>query len=655
MKFYRRLWILTCAVLLAVLSRGAFAEREDPMRYVRLSEAVYSFEYEPTANGEYSVCVFSVDGDPVSCDVTILESGETIGAGRGMGTICTVRMAARSRYTISVTGSGRAAVEIARVTLSRCYSNALEIAENAHRSKMIARSGDAHWYRFTALEDSFVLLSCGPEDPDLNLGALLMDDRGALISEFDTLPGGACILRAHTKEGRDYYIRVHSPEGGTGYYDLAINRPRDARLTETPVFAETEITLSRNHTADLNEILTGDVYLFTTSDPNVCSVTREGIVKGVWDGSAVITAYGFSSQAECAINVVNVPIESIEILGKRITLYEKDDADVPIIVTPENASSDLLIYTIEDTDIASVSADGIVTGLKPGRTVLHAANTRGTVSDTAEIVVEEAPTRYRALLIGEENYSDAVNDSRPGTGDTVRVLSRMLDSMRIDGERYVTSVYTDLSRSELCRAARETFARAAEKDVSLIYISCHGEYMSGTCVLQFTDGSMLTARQLEAELRRIPGRIVLMLDCCASGGAIGASSDPALFARGMREAFATDQFANSKYIVLCSTTLNRESYRITSAGENAMRVTAFARALCDAAGWDLYADESSIMRADIDSDSAVTFAELFEFISQRVDLYMKNVSADTDRMYIQQVCTNADGVPLRVFARMTTD
>ena len=58
----------------------------------------------------------------------------------------------------------------------------------------------------------------------------------------------------------------------------------------------------------------------------------------------------------------------------------------------------------------------------------------------------------------------------------------------------------------------ETFAEAAEGDVALFYITCHGYYAGGMTCLQMYDGSVLTAAELANALRRVAGEVLVVID-----------------------------------------------------------------------------------------------------------------------------------------------
>ena len=67
----------------------------------------------------------------------------------------------------------------------------------------------------------------------------------------------------------------------------------------------------------------------------------------------------------------------------------------------------------------------------------------------------------------------------------------------------------DLSKAELVAEIRATFRNATPLDVSLIYITCHGSYEGGMSFLELSDGSSISARDLERELRATAQRVNL--------------------------------------------------------------------------------------------------------------------------------------------------
>lgn len=636
-----------------VFSTGALALSDaDPLLYANLSRADFEFEYTPPANSEYALYLFSADGGEVNARAEILDRGSVIASGKGDGAVCSAWLVAGVTYTMRVHGTGRAMVEVARNTLSRCYDNPLQAEENVRSEKMIARAYDAHWYRFEAAETGRMMLSFEPEDPGLQLSAMLFDDAGTLISRFENLPGGACLLLAKTVAGRSYFVRVFSPEGQEGYYALNLRRTGGG-IVKALRFGAQAYALTSGGTLRLEQQLTGEALLWDSDAPDVAVVDSEGVVRGLRAGEATITAYGMGAQASCRVKVESVPLEEIDVASERLRLSVGDSVDVQVEFTPANASDRRLRFRVEDPKIASVSRLGVLKGLQAGETTLNVYAAGGTLTDSVPVRVDPAARRYRALLVGEQNYPFAVNTNRSGSENSVAAIESLLKSGRFEDAAYAVQTHADLSRAELIAEIRNAFRDATEKDVSLFYITCHGSYTGGMSFLELSDGSRLSARDLERELRRVPGTVVVLIDCCGSGGAIGTASERAAFARGVTGAFSGAAIRGSKYKVLASAGLDEDSFRIAF-NENAdsgVMATVFARALCDGAGWNIDLGQRGTMGADRDYDGSVTLDELQLYMSGRVNWYLNLASALTGERYNQSVQIYPEGDPFVILER----
>ena len=138
------------------------------------------------------------------------------------------------------------------------------------------------------------------------------------------------------------------------------------------------------------------------------------------------------------------------------------------------------------------------------------------------------------------------------------------------------------------------------------------------------DGSVLSASDLERELRAIPGEIVLLVDCCGSGGLIGEAGSAEDLLDGVASVFqgtvGPASFRGSKYLVVASALLDQDSYRIGFAEDGEDMATVFARALCDAAGWSIDRGAQSAMNADADYDGRITLDELGSYMARRVSV-----------------------------------
>ena len=80
----------------------------------------------------------------------------------------------------------------------------------------------------------------------------------------------------------------------------------------------------------------------------------------------------------------------------------------------------------------------------------------GEMEAALQVHVEPAPTRYRALLIGEQMYQSGVNTVRTGSVNTVYNLQSLFETAQYEGESCPTRVEIDITAQELQAAVTES-------------------------------------------------------------------------------------------------------------------------------------------------------------------------------------------------------
>lgn len=162
--------------------------------------------------------------------------------------------------------------------------------------------------------------------------------------------------------------------GGKG----SANKPADKPLT----LDQTTLNMNQGETATLT-VTGAENVLWTSSDPNVATVDDSGTVTAGVPGTATITvttADG-SQSAACTVQVATPlpPEPPKEELGLR-SIYQAKGETISEFSTSVGAAVQMRVdgteqtitWTIEDPKIATVTADGLVTGVAKGKTVLKA-------------------------------------------------------------------------------------------------------------------------------------------------------------------------------------------------------------------------------------------------------------------------------------------
>lgn len=173
------------------------------------------------------------------------------------------------------------------------------------------------------------------------------------------------------------------------------NKPDSVR------FAQKSIDLQVGSTVELVPVLTPatavTTYTWKSSKPKVATV-ENGIVTGVSAGTAKITAttankkkatvtIAVTDSTKPASVVITAPADSVD-MGKTIQLSAK--------VTPDDASQQVT-WSSSDTKIATVSADGLVTGVSAGNVTITATAAKG-VKATYALQVKQAAMDLTVLL-----------------------------------------------------------------------------------------------------------------------------------------------------------------------------------------------------------------------------------------------------------------
>ena len=637
----------------AVLGAGAL-ELVDLDR----GEAVYDFV--PVSGSVYDICVFPAGETEAAFHIALYE-GEALMAEATEGlTAISERLTAGVTYTLRLSGAGQVRLEAARHALSRCFEQPMALgAAGDSYAKAIARPGDVHWYALTAELSLPEVLAGLPEDPGLRLEARLFNESGRLLAEATRTAGGAFLLDFMPRSGRTYRVRVSAAEGATGLYSLNTAQG-DGGLPEALALSQTSLILegrqSRRLTATISPQDATDAVFWESSDPTVARVSQGGTVTGVSPGDAVITAYGAGAvRARCRVKVTPVPVEGIRLLTPRLELDAGDEGAIQWEILPGNATRpDVEFELTPEEGVVRVDGAGRLTALEPGTASLTLRTLDGDCRVTAAIRVNQPPRRCRALLIGEQNYAATVASLRQGSANSVAGVRSMLNHLDVDGAPFNIHTALDVSRDGAVHAIGDAFQGATAQDLSLIYITCHGYYANGMTCFQMYDGSILTALELRMALDRVPGDIVLLADCCGSGGAIGQAGTTADLLSGIDGVFSgmagPSVFGGSRYRVLASASIEQDSYRIgfeDREGESAM-ATVFARAVCEGCGWSIEGGAPVDLLADRNGDGRVSLDELYRYAARRVTAYLSLGGGS----YVQTVRVSPEGSVGALFGRM---
>lgn len=132
---------------------------------------------------------------------------------------------------------------------------------------------------------------------------------------------------------------------------------------------------------------------WSSSDNSIATVGTGGIVYGLSEGEAVITVTtregGFTASCSVTVNPKYYPLEGIGLIPELILLEVGDTYTLVPVFTPENASNKNVTWFSYDEGIASVDAEGVVTGVSPGGTYITVTAEDGGHSAIIYVRVEQ--------------------------------------------------------------------------------------------------------------------------------------------------------------------------------------------------------------------------------------------------------------------------
>lgn len=130
---------------------------------------------------------------------------------------------------------------------------------------------------------------------------------------------------------------------------------------------------------------------FSSSNPNVATVTNDGCVTAVGPGTTYITCYSkiSSKSPYCTITVKEIPVTSIS-MPSFINIVAGESKQIFTEVTPSGASIKSKLWYSSDSSIVSVTSSGKLTGVKHGKAFVYCIVNNSVQSNKATVNVDKA-------------------------------------------------------------------------------------------------------------------------------------------------------------------------------------------------------------------------------------------------------------------------
>lgn len=130
-----------------------------------------------------------------------------------------------------------------------------------------------------------------------------------------------------------------------------------------------------------------------SSDTRIATVDKNGVVKGIKPGKAVITCTTANGgyTAKCTVQIKKI-VKTKSVSFKKDSYSMKDGKTLKLspVVTPSNASlKDTFIWKSSNTKVATVNANGVITAKKPGTVTITCKTIDTGKTDTCKVTVKK--------------------------------------------------------------------------------------------------------------------------------------------------------------------------------------------------------------------------------------------------------------------------
>lgn len=189
--------------------------------------------------------------------------------------------------------------------------------------------------------------------------------------------------------------------------------PVAEKVTVTPETASVEVGETVQLEASVEPADTGFEITWTSDNPDVASVDENGLVTGVANGYATISAKAGGKTGSCSITVIGQPLESIDLVEESLNLTEGDEVALTLKISPEGAAYNHIAWTSSAPEIVSVS-NGTIKALREGHATIE-VDVDG-MTDECTVNVELRPLSVGSLIYTDGSYSAVLDPEKELAG-----------------------------------------------------------------------------------------------------------------------------------------------------------------------------------------------------------------------------------------------
>ena len=248
---------------------------------------------------------------------------------------------------------------------------------------------------------------------------------------------------ARGKQSGELWDRVILENGIVGYvFQNYIEELPEIEVEEIKISVNNPV-IQKNEISKLNiEIYPKEAeeqtVEYISSNEKIVKVDINGNLYGVSSGKATITVRAISNGVKASIDIeVYSKVTGIEVNIENITLQEGEQYQIVTNIEPEDANNKIVQYVSENSDVASVTENGLITAVQTGNTNIQVFSEEDEdINQTIQVNVIEK--------IAEEDLSFSDNiqvngNEISGIEEENRTVEKLLENILVS-EKYQVQI-----------------------------------------------------------------------------------------------------------------------------------------------------------------------------------------------------------------------
>lgn len=242
---------------------------------------------------------------------------------------------------------------------------------------------------------------------------------------------------AKGKQSGELWDKVKLPNGIVGYAFQSYLKEVPEKQIEKINVTIGKTTINKGETIKLNvEILPKEAenheVIYSSSDNSVAQVDESGNITGLKSGKATITVKAKENNVSSSINItVYTPVSDIILQEDEIYLQKSEEITINPIILPTDASNKSLSFKSLNTNIVTVTNNGIITAINEGETSIEVKTDDGGITKQVKITVlgqvDDTDIEFSEELKINNNIISGWNIKELKVSDVIKKINTKFD------------------------------------------------------------------------------------------------------------------------------------------------------------------------------------------------------------------------------------